>query len=89
MGELPVTGDLINRNGVLHGGALMSFADNMGGTLATAYLRSGQMTTTVESKTNFLRAIPAGDVARAVAVPRHAARRTVVTETRAKASKED
>ncbi len=82
VGELPVTPELVNRNGVLHGGALMSFADNMGGTLATLYLTPGQMTTTVESKTNFLRAISLGDIARAEAVPLHAGRRTVVAETR-------
>ena len=36
--ELLVTENLTNRNGVLHGGALMAFADNLGGTAATANL---------------------------------------------------
>ena len=40
--ELPVTEDLTNRNGVLHGGALMAFADNLGGTAATANLPAGR-----------------------------------------------
>lgn len=80
--ELPSTEALSNRNGVMHGGAVMGFADNVGGTLASLYLTEGQMTTTVESKTNFLRSVPKGDVATATATPLHAGRRTVVVETR-------
>ena len=33
-GELLVTEQFTNRNGVLHGGALMALADNLGGTAA-------------------------------------------------------
>ena len=59
--ELLVTEQLTNRNGVLHGGALMAFADNLGGTAATANLPAGGgSTTTIESKTNFFAGIPAG-----------------------------
>ncbi|MFT4150787.1 MAG: PaaI family thioesterase [Paracoccaceae bacterium] len=80
--ELDSTEELSNRNGVMHGGAVMGFADNVGGTLASLYLGPGQMTTTVESKTNFLRSIPKGQTATATATPLHAGRRTVVVETR-------
>lgn len=80
--EMPSTEALSNRNGVMHGGALMGFADNIGGTLASFHLGPGQMTTTVESKTNFFRSIPIGDTATATATPLHAGRRTVVVETR-------
>lgn len=80
--EMAITPLLLNRNGVLHGGAVMAFADNMGGTLASLHLGPDQMTTTVESKTNFLRGLPAGDMALAVSTPLHAGRRTVVVETR-------
>lgn len=80
--EMPSTEVLSNRNGVMHGGAVMGFADNVGGTLASLYLAPGQMTTTVESKTNFLRSIPKGDLATATATPLHAGRRTIVVETR-------
>src|SRR3954468_22548127 len=60
-GELLVTDQLTNRNGVLHGGALMAFADNLGGTAATANVPLGRgSTTTIESKTNFFAGIPAG-----------------------------
>ena len=72
---------LINRNGVLHGGAIMALADNNGGTGAFANLTEGQSTTTIESKTNFLRAIPAGDVVRAVSIPLHLGRKTTVWQT--------
>ena len=36
--EMTVTETLSNRNGVLHGGALMALADNLGGTAAVANL---------------------------------------------------
>lgn len=53
----------------LHGGAIMAFADNLGGIGSFLNLPEGAGTTTVESKTNFLRAIPVGDIAKAVATP--------------------
>lgn len=73
--------ELINRNGVLHGGALMAVADNLGGTGAFMNLRDGEGTTTVESKTNFFRAVPPGQTVRAVAVPLHLGRTTQVWQT--------
>ena len=82
-GELPVTEQLTNRNGVLHGGALMAFADNLGGTAATANLpATGGSTATIESKTNFFAAIPAGEVAYAECTPLHRGRTTTVWQTR-------
>jgi uncharacterized protein (TIGR00369 family) len=82
-GELLVTDKLTNRNGVLHGGALMGFADNLGGTAATANLpATGGSTTTIESKTNFFAGIPAGDVAKAECTPLHRGRTTTVWQTR-------
>jgi uncharacterized protein (TIGR00369 family) len=81
--ELPVTATLVNRNGVLHGGALMGFADNLGGTAATANLpESGGSTATIESKTNFFAGIPEGDVAKAECTPLHRGRTTTVWQTR-------
>ena len=82
-GELVVTENLTNRNGVLHGGALMAFADNLGGTAATANLpATGGSTATIESKTNFFAGIPAGDVAKAECTPLHRGRTTTVWQTR-------
>ena len=53
----------------MHGGAIMAFADNLGGVGAFLNLPEGATTTTVESKTNFLRAIPMGDLAKGVCTP--------------------
>ena len=51
--ELHIRDDLCNRRGVIHGGALMGWADTMGGMTASAALTEGQRTATIESKTNF------------------------------------
>jgi 1,4-dihydroxy-2-naphthoyl-CoA hydrolase len=80
--ELPVRGDLGNRFGILHGGAIMAFADNLGGTATVANLPEGTRTTTIESKTNFFAAIPVGDTARAECTPLHRGRTTMVWQTR-------
>jgi 1,4-dihydroxy-2-naphthoyl-CoA hydrolase len=80
--ELPVREDLGNRFGILHGGAIMAFADNLGGTATVANLPEGARTTTVESKTNFFAAIPVGDTARAECTPLHRGRTTMVWQTR-------
>lgn len=79
--EMTATADLSNRNGVLHGGAILGFADNLGGTAATINLGAGQATTTLESKTNFLRPIRIGDVATGRCVPLHKGRTTMIWQT--------
>ena len=71
-----------NRHGIMHGGAIMSFADNLGGTATTANLKPGQTTTTIESKTNFFAAVPIGDTAYAECTPLHRGRSTMVWQTR-------
>src|ERR1043165_3250860 len=82
-GELTVTANLTNRNGVMHGGAVMAFADNLGGTAASANLpAAGGSTTTIESKTNFFAGIPAGDAAQAECTPLPRCRTTTVWQTR-------
>jgi 1,4-dihydroxy-2-naphthoyl-CoA hydrolase len=66
--------------GVLHGGALMGLADTLGGVCAFLNLPEGAATTTIESKTNFLRGVTEGQVD-AVARPLHVGRRFIVIET--------
>ena len=78
---MAVTPELANRNGVMHGGAIMALADNLGGTATMINLPLGKTTTTVESKTNFLRPIRIGDTATARAVPLHKGRTTMVWQT--------
>lgn len=79
--EMPVTQVLANRNGVLHGGAIMGLADNVGGTATSLNLAEGMSTTTLESKTNFLRPIRIGDVAHAICTPLHRGRTTQIWQT--------
>jgi uncharacterized protein (TIGR00369 family) len=66
--------------GVLHGGAIMAMADSIGATCAFLNLPPGATTSTIESKTNFFRAVTAGSV-RAVARPLHIGRSTIVVQT--------
>ena len=80
--QLLVREELGNRNGVLHGGALMALADNLGGTATAANLKDGQSTTTIESKTNFFAAIPVGSTAKAECTPLHRGRTTMVWQTK-------
>ena len=80
--ELTAREELNNRFGILHGGAIMALADNLGGTATTANLKAGQSTTTIESKTNFFAAIPIGDTAYAECTLLHRGRTTMVWQTR-------
>ena len=79
--ELVVREDLCNRRGVMHGGAVMAWGDTLGGMTASAALSETQSTATIESKTNFFAPIPKGDTARAVCVPLHSGRTTIVLQT--------
>jgi len=66
---------------VLHGGVLMGLADSLGGYCALLNLPEGAVgTTTIESKTNFLRAVREGRVT-AVARPLHTGRMIIVIDT--------
>jgi uncharacterized protein (TIGR00369 family) len=67
----------------MHGGAIMAFADALGGIGAVLTLPEGAGgTTTIESKTNFLGAAPEGGVVTGVCTPVHVGRRTSVWQTR-------
>jgi uncharacterized protein (TIGR00369 family) len=80
--ELTVRDDLCNRRDVLHGGAAMALGDTLGGMTARISLSEGGSTATIESKTNFFAAVPKGDTVRAVCMPLHRGRTTIVLETR-------
>lgn len=66
--------------GGLHGGALMGLADCAGGACAYLNLPEGAATSTIESKTNFLRGIRDGRVT-ATSQPLHRGSRTIVVQT--------
>jgi len=79
--ELLVTPEHCTVPATMHGGAMMAFADNMGGCGAFLNMPDGMMTTTVESKTNFLRPVPVGQKALAVTEPVHIGRSLQVWKT--------
>lgn len=69
--------------GTAHGGFLMALADFTGACGAFQVLPEGAKgTTTIESKTNMMAAIPAGSLLIATATPLHVGRRTSVWVTR-------
>lgn len=69
--------------GTAHGGFLMALADFTGACGAYHVLPEGaKATTTIESKTNMMGAIPVGSLLIATATPLHVGRRTSVWVTR-------
>jgi 1,4-dihydroxy-2-naphthoyl-CoA hydrolase len=80
-GRLAWTPERCTVGGVLHGGALMAFADTLGALCAFLNLPEGATsTTTVESKTNFFRAVREGHVD-GVTKPLHVGRTLIVAQT--------
>ena len=71
---------LCTTGGIMHGGALMAFADTVGAVCAVANLPPGAGTSTIESKTNFFRAVRAG-VVTATCSPLHVGRSTIVVQS--------
>jgi 1,4-dihydroxy-2-naphthoyl-CoA hydrolase len=80
--ELTVREELCTAGEIIHGGAIMAFADTIGALGTVMNLREGQGTTTLESKTNFFSPGPVGTRLTAEATPLHRGRRTQVWETR-------
>jgi uncharacterized protein (TIGR00369 family) len=79
--RLPWEARLCTAGGILHGGALMSLADAAGAYCAFLNLPEGSTgTATIESKTNFFRAVRDGHVD-ALSRPLHRGRTTIVVET--------
>src|SRR2546430_17365460 len=80
--EMTVRDDLCTRPAVLHGGAIMAFADTLGATGTIVNLPEGAGTTTIESKTNFVAPAPLGTRVIGEAMPVHRGRRTMIWQTR-------
>jgi 1,4-dihydroxy-2-naphthoyl-CoA hydrolase len=74
--------DLCTRPAILHGGAIMAFADTLGAAGTVLNLPEGAGTTTIESKTNFMAPAPAGAAVTGEATPLHRGRRTQGWQTR-------
>lgn len=72
---------LCTAGGVLHGGAIMALADSTGAACAFLNLpEDATGTTTIESKTNFLRAVRSGHLD-SNSTPLHVGRTVIVVET--------
>src|SRR5436305_9226088 len=82
VGRMLVREDLCTSGGILHGGAYMAFADALGAVGGMLNLAPGTHTTTLESKTNFLRGAPVGSTVIGEATPLHIGRRSSVWQTR-------
>jgi len=66
--------------GVLHGGAMMTLADSLGGVCAFLNLPPGAQTSTITSNTSFMRAVRDGEVT-GVTRPLHVGRTVIVVQT--------
>ena len=80
--RLPVRADLCTVPAVLHGGAIMAFADTLGAVATILNLPEGKWTTTIESKTNFTAPAPEGTAVTGECTPVHRGKRTMVWQTR-------
>jgi uncharacterized protein (TIGR00369 family) len=72
--------DLCTAGGMMHGGALVALADSLGAICAFLNLPEGASTSTIESKTNFFRAVRGGRVA-CRARPLHVGRSSIVVQS--------
>ena len=79
-GRLAWAPELCTTGGLLHGGALMAFADSLGGICAFLNLPPGARTATTSSATVFTRAVRDGEVT-AVTRPLHVGRTVIVVQT--------
>src|SRR5262252_6949067 len=80
--EMVVRPELCTCPEILHGGAIMAFADTLGAAATVLNLPEGKGTTTIESKTNFLGPAPLGVTVIGETTPVHRGRRTMVWTTR-------
>ena len=80
--KVEVRDDLSTSSEAMHGGAIMAVADTLGAIGTVANMPRGARTTTIESKTNFFRAVPAGSTLTAESTPLHKGRTTQVWQTR-------
>jgi 1,4-dihydroxy-2-naphthoyl-CoA hydrolase len=81
--QMVVRPDLCALGGFAHSGAIMSFADTLGGAASIINLPAGAKgTTTLESKTNFIGGAPVGSTLIGRCSVVHRGRRTQVWQTR-------
>ena len=81
LATMQVRPDLCTTGGILHGGAVMAFADTLGGVGTFVNLPPGARTTTTDSSTKFLAAAPVGSTVTGECTPFHRGRTTMVWQT--------
>ena len=74
--------DLCTAGGILHGGALMAFADTLGALGTFVNLPQGRRTTTIESSTKFIGGAKAGTTVSGESIALHRGKTTMVWQTR-------
>ncbi len=80
--EMLVREELCTTPAILHGGAIMAFADTLGACATVINLQNGFSTATIESKTNFFAPAPAGTKVIGECLALHRGKRTMVWQTR-------
>jgi uncharacterized protein (TIGR00369 family) len=81
-GEMTVREDLCTSGQILHGGAVMAFADTLGAIATIVNLpQDAKGTATIESKTNFFRAAPLDTKLIGRSIPLHRGKTTQVWQT--------
>ena len=79
--RLAVRPELCTAGHILHGGAIMAFADTLGAVGTVLNLTTGARTTTTDSSTKFIGAAPAGSVVTGECTAFHRGRTTMVWQT--------
>lgn len=83
---LKVRPDLCTSGGILHGGALMAFADTLGAVGTFVNLPEGARTTTIDSSTKFIGGAPVGSTVTGESTPYHRGKTTMVWHTEIKSA---
>ena len=78
---MKVRADLCTTGGILHGGAVMAFADTLGAVGTFVNLGEGKGTTTVDSSTQFIGAAKVGGTVTGESTPFHRGKTTMVWQT--------
>jgi 1,4-dihydroxy-2-naphthoyl-CoA hydrolase len=82
VGRLRARPEICTVGGMMHGGAVMGFADTLGAVGTFLNMPPGATTTTtIESSTKFMAAAPAGQLLTGESVPLHRGRTTMVWQT--------
>ncbi len=80
--ELEARSEICTMPGIIHGGAVMAFADTLGAVATVLNMPPNSRTTTIESKTNFFRALRSNGKIIGECTALHKGKTTMVWQTR-------